>query len=405
MVSVVSLPSRSDQALASLDAGLDAVAALDPNTLSWAEQEHLVRQLNAAQRRLDGVRLRSLDAFARDGGWEHGHHTSAAGWVRAELQQSRGDAGRDLALGRAVREWPAVGDALAAGRISARSAGVLCSALSRLPEMDEPTLAMLLAAAELWDPQELARALAARVAAAVPDRAQEDAIEVYDQRRLYHSSTLDDMGRLDAWLEPELSELFRDALDAESVRDRVAGDDRTPGQRRHDAFGRLVRRAVGAPDAPKRHGMPVQLLVMATPDAVAGVARTEPARTAGGHVLAQGALDRLSCSSPMARCLLAGSIPLDLGRTVRIATDAQYRALVVRDGGCAVRGCDRPASWCTPHHVIPWQHGGPTDLTNLLLLCEGHHHALHDRGHTLPLRDGRTLTATGAFGGLDPPGG
>jgi 5-methylcytosine-specific restriction protein A len=162
---------------------------------------------------------------------------------------------------------------------------------------------------------------------------------------------------------------------------------------------------VGAPDAPKRHGQPVQLLVLASPEAVAGVPGAEPARTAGGHVLTQGALDRLSCSSPMARCLLSGSVPLDLGRTVRIATEAQYRALVVRDGGCAVRGCDRPASWCSPHHVIPWQHGGSTDLSNLVLLCEAHHHALHDREHHLPLRDGRVLTATGALAGTGPPGG
>jgi 5-methylcytosine-specific restriction protein A len=116
-------------------------------------------------------------------------------------------------------------------------------------------------------------------------------------------------------------------------------------------------------------------------------------------------LDRLSCSSPLARCLLAGSVPLDLGRTVRIATEAQYRALVVRDGGCAVRGCDRPASWCSPHHVIPWQHGGSTDLGNITLLCEAHHHALHDRDRQLPLRDGRVLTATGALAGADPPDG
>jgi 5-methylcytosine-specific restriction protein A len=90
---------------------------------------------------------------------------------------------------------------------------------------------------------------------------------------------------------------------------------------------------------------------------------------------------------------------------VRIATEAQYRALVVRDGGCAVRGCDRPASWCSPHHVIPWQHGGSTDLDDLVLMCEAHHHALHDRERQLPLRDGRVLTATGVLAGTGPPGG
>jgi hypothetical protein len=349
-----------------LQAGIDAVAALDPDAVSWAEQENAVRALELAARRLDGVRLRTLEAFARSGGWDDGAHLSAAGWVRDELGATRGDAGRDLALARALREWPAVAAALASGRVSTRAAGVLCSALTRLPEQDEDSIAMLVAAAQVCDPLTLARELAARVAAAAPDHARDTAEQVHHRRALHHATTLDDMGRLDAWLEPELAELFADALDAEAVRDRAADDDRTPAQRRHDAFGRLVRRAVGAPDAPRRHGAPVQLLVLASVDAVQGVPGAAAARTAGGRVLSQGALDRLSCASPLARCLLAGSLPLDLGRRVRTATEAQYRALVARDRGCAVRGCGRPASWCTPHHVIPWQHGGPTDLTNLV---------------------------------------
>ena len=399
------MPSAATRALAQLSDALDAVAALDPDHVTWVEQEALVRGLSAAARRLEAARLVALEAFARGGAWEDGQHLSPATWVRDELVVARGDAGRDLALGRALREWPAVAAALAAGEISARAAGVVCSALSRLPAVDEQTVEMVLAAARVCDPLTLARELAARVAAAAPEQAQADADTVHGRRTVQHSISHDDMGRLDAWLDPELAELFHDALHTEVLRDRVAGDDRTAGQRRHDAFGRLIRRAISAPDAPRRHGQPVQLLILATPDAVADVPGAEPARTAGGPVLTRGALARLSCSSPLARCLLAGSVPLDLGRTARIATDAQYRALIARDRGCAVRGCDRPASWCTPHHVIPWQRGGPTDLSNLLLLCEGHHHALHDRQRHLPLRDGRTLTPTGALAGPDPPGG
>jgi hypothetical protein len=395
-MTVLTMPSRAAQATAQLRQGLDALDALEPDRLSWAEQETLLRELEVAARRVEALRLAALTAFARSGGWEDGHHISAAAWVRDELGTSRADAGRDLALGRALEDWPAVRTALAYGHISSRHAGVLCSALSRLPGVDDALVELLLTAAEQWDPGQLAKALAARVAAAAPEAAAADAEQVHDRRKLHHTITIDDMGRLDAWLEPELAELFRDALDAESVRDRAADDDRTPAQRRHDAFGRLIRRAVTAPGAPKRHGTPVQLLVLVD---------DKGARTAAGHVLTGGALDRLSCSSPLARCLLADGVPLALGRTVRVATEAQYRALVVRDGGCTVRGCDRPASWCTPHHVIPWQHGGPTDLSNLLLLCEAHHHTLHDRHRVLPLRDGRTLTETGALPGADPPGG
>ncbi len=45
------------------------------------------------------------------------------------------------------------------------------------------------------------------------------------------------------------------------------------------------------------------------------------------------------------------------------------------------------------HHVVPWEHGGPTDLDNLLPLCEREHHHLVHEGHwTLTLDHDRTVT-------------
>ena len=74
---------------------------------------------------------------------------------------------------------------------------------------------------------------------------------------------------------------------------------------------------------------------------------------------------------------------LDLGRRVRVPTPAQRRALVARDGGCAVHGCDAPADWCDAHHETHWIHGGGTDIDNLHLLCKRHHIACHEGGGTL----------------------
>jgi hypothetical protein len=83
-----------------------------------------------------------------------------------------------------------------------------------------------------------------------------------------------------------------------------------------------------------------------------------------------------------------------VGRTSRVVTAAQRAALLVRDGGCAVAGCDRPPAWCEAHHLVHWLHGGPTDLANLALLCRAHHRAVHEGGWRLARDPDGRLAAT-----------
>src|SRR5690606_31584106 len=45
------------------------------------------------------------------------------------------------------------------------------------------------------------------------------------------------------------------------------------------------------------------------------------------------------------------------------------------------RGCRRPTTWCDAHHLISWwEHQGPTDFDNLILLCRYHLTLIHRRG-------------------------
>jgi hypothetical protein len=71
---------------------------------------------------------------------------------------------------------------------------------------------------------------------------------------------------------------------------------------------------------------------------------------------------------------------LDVGRTQRLATPAIRAALELRDGGCVFPGCTTPARDCDAHHIIPWWAGGPTALSNLVLLCP-HHHGTVEPSH------------------------
>jgi hypothetical protein len=83
---------------------------------------------------------------------------------------------------------------------------------------------------------------------------------------------------------------------------------------------------------------------------------------------------------------------LDLGRACRVASRAQRRALRGLYATCAVPGCAVRYDSCKLHHVHWWEHGGGTDLDNLLPLCERHHHCVHDAGWTVTLGPRRELT-------------
>jgi len=93
--------------------------------------------------------------------------------------------------------------------------------------------------------------------------------------------------------------------------------------------------------------------------------------------------ERLLCTARVQGVLVGrGGKVLSLGRTKRLATRAQRRALMVRDKGiCQFPGCHATTHLdARQHHVRPWSHGGPTDLDNLILLCGRHHTLVHEGG-------------------------
>ena len=67
---------------------------------------------------------------------------------------------------------------------------------------------------------------------------------------------------------------------------------------------------------------------------------------------------------------------LAIGRRTRRPNAAIMRALWYRDGGCIHPACGR-RRFLQAHHVVHWADGGPTDLSNLVLLCSRHHHDAH----------------------------
>ncbi len=221
--------------------------------------------------------------------------------------------------------------------------------------------------------------------------------EVAEQQRRRHAArrlsmwdNVEGMTVLYGEFDPVAGQRIRTAVEAEANRlfhadggRDGAGEVRTPEQRRADALTGLLTGTAdrsSATSAPVRH----QLLVLATIDGGA----PSDGRLVDGTPLPRSVLERVACGSDLWGLVFdGGNEPLWHGRQVRLATDAQWRALIARDGGCRI--CDADPSRCEAHHLVAWQPPGhgPTDITNLILLCSHHHHVVHDLGWRLVRHD------------------
>ena len=150
---------------------------------------------------------------------------------------------------------------------------------------------------------------------------------------------------------------------------------RTPEQRMADAIVELVCGGSSATANNPRHQL----------TAIADVSRLRVDDPAGfaaivdGEALPQSVLERLACNGEFTAMLFDGpGRPIWVGRDYRSATIAQWKGLIARDEGCI--GCGAAPDRCEAHHIISWRWGGPTDITNLVLLCSRCHHDVHDRG-------------------------
>jgi hypothetical protein len=92
---------------------------------------------------------------------------------------------------------------------------------------------------------------------------------------------------------------------------------------------------------------------------------------------------RLSCDGVVLPIFTRGGEPVDVGRRTRIIPAALRALIVARDRHCRWPGCPLPVRWTEIHHLVHWRDGGPTDRTNLALLCALHHKAAHGGGFTV----------------------
>jgi hypothetical protein len=159
-------------------------------------------------------------------------------------------------------------------------------------------------------------------------------------------------------------------------RDLTRPDLRTPAARRADALVEVCRLALRSGELPDTGGQPAQVVVTIDYDALRRDVAVGHLDT--GQLLSPATTKRLACDAGILPVILNGSsVPIDVGRSRRPYTGAARTAVLLRDGGCAFPGCDRPPRWCDIHHIVFWAHGGSTDRDNGVALCGYHHRLIH----------------------------
>ena len=165
-------------------------------------------------------------------------------------------------------------------------------------------------------------------------------------------------------------------------RNHRADDPRTPAQQRADAIVDIFQHYLDHQD---RGANRPHLIVAVDAATLAGeaVGRCE---TISGYQLHPDTVRRLACDAIIQRIVLdSNGVPLDMGRATRTFTPDQYRAIMIRDGGCRMPGCDAGPADCQAHHITYWENGGRTDLNVGIAICRGagHHRLIHEGGWTI----------------------
>lgn len=291
---------------------------------------------------------------------------------------------------------PVTAAARAEGALTARQVEVIITAMARLREAHLP--AQRQAEAEAFLVEQALRFDAGtlqRIAQRLLDTLDPDgrlASEQSQQRRRFLSCVPhgDGMHRLTADLEPKTAALAMavlHSLAAPKPSSCGVRDERTTGQRLHDAFRSVLKLALRAGELPAAGGIPATVLISMTAEQFE--TGTGLASTSFGQRLSVEQALHLADQAAIAWIVhnSTGGI-VSYGTTRRVASDKQTLALIARDQGCAFPGCTDPPEWTERHHIIPWRRGGRTDLANLCLLCDFHHDRIDTGGWRVTMRDG-----------------
>lgn len=299
------------------------------------------------------------------------------------------DANRAIFQGRDLTRNPAVSKAVLEGTISTEHARGVVKAMKELPSdlthaQAEQISTLLVNEAIHTVPSELpakAKEALRRVAPELVPGPDDEDRRLAEQRRIAlrrRSFVYGDDNEGSIWFRGQLPHLEAEPL-LNTLRQLVAAGKRAERDKptrgpvkeitREQRYADALTQLAGEPRTSK--GSRPRATVIVTIKETDLYAKAHAAGVlASGRKIPAGELRRLLCDANIIPVVLGGdSEILDVGTTNRFVTPAIRRALSVRDRECVFPSCTVPDAECDAHHVVPWKHGGPTALGNLVMLC------------------------------------
>ena len=378
----------------------------------------LILQADSARRQLDGYLAALLGRFGEQEGQD------AVEELCRQFGLGRHRARQQAKTSNALRALPDTLDAAKQGWISIEHARVMGESHLRAPLSKDDELELVVVAIS-EDLDEFKKTVARRE----DQRRADDGLTRHERQRERRIGKVfdgdDEMVVLHAEFDRIAGERVKTALYELSDRlfreDAKSGSDRTHQQRNADALVALItqrpdrvdnagsgpetRPDVDSPDSGVANDdssgsgcdlapQATTLIVSVDYDTLTG--RLKNAGLIDGTPIDIDNLRHIACDAGIVPAIFAADgQPLYMGRKQRATTAAQKLALIARDKQCV--GCGMRASACDAHHIIWWDDGGPTDISNLVLLCPKCHKKVHKHGYTV------TRDSTGRYRLRPPP--
>jgi uncharacterized protein DUF222/HNH endonuclease len=352
-----------------------------PATVS-RRTDALVASVGKHHRAISAHQSQLLTAVAeldRRKAWRVDGATSMVSWLVQRCSVSASTAREWVTAAGPLQTLPKISDALAQGKLSFDQVKPLVDVAK--PESD----AKLAEEATHWTAKQVRE-----LATAHKNQSDEQAAGAFRRRFLRFN---DQRRTFSGCLPDDQYAIVKGRLTQKAS--RHVGD-RTPfDQRMADALHKLCAGEVAngtAPTKGKRGGAPSAIVAeppaeKATRPTVVVHADLSFLAGASGNAeldllgpISREVVRRLACD---AKIILsaddAKGHSIQQGGARRSPTPQQRLEIRRRDKGCRYPGCTY-TEFTDVHHVIPWPQGGPTDIPNLVTLCDAHHRAVHEFG-------------------------